>query len=67
MTMMTNSASPDGNPVSLFCGRKSLKSFEMLGNSAIREGNQPLPERISVVAIHGTGSVILFVGARCGF
>jgi hypothetical protein len=68
--MMTNSASPDGNPVSLFCGRKSFKSFEMLGNCAIREGNQPLPERISLLAIHGKGSAMLylvFVGARCGF
>jgi hypothetical protein len=51
--MTTKSASPDGNPVTLYCGEKSFKSFEMLGNCAIREGNQPLPERNSLVVIHG--------------
>jgi hypothetical protein len=35
------------------------KSIEMLGASTVYEGNQPIPERIRLVALHGKGGVVL--------
>jgi hypothetical protein len=37
------------------------KSVEMLGASTIYEGNQPIPERIRLVALHGKGGVVLYL------
>jgi hypothetical protein len=33
----------------------------MLGNSAIREKNQPIPERIPRMALQGKGNVVLYM------
>jgi len=43
------------NRVNLTMGGRAAKSVEMLGASAIYEGNQPIPERIRLVAPHGKG------------
>lgn len=50
-----------GNPVNITVGGKAAKSVEMLGNSAIRENDQPIPERIRLVALRGQGSVVLYM------
>lgn len=50
-----------GNPVNLTVGGRAAKSVEMLGNSAIREKGQAIPERIRLVAVRGKGSLILYL------
>ena len=40
---------------------KPGKTVEMLGASAIYEGNQPIPERLRLVALHGKGGVVLYL------
>lgn len=58
----TNPAlSPSGHPVNISIGGKPAKSVEMLGNSAIREKNQAIPERIRLVALPGKGNVVLYM------
>jgi hypothetical protein len=49
------------NPVNLTVSGRPAKSVEMLGASAIYEGNQPIPERIRLVALHGNGGVVLYL------
>jgi beta-barrel assembly-enhancing protease len=49
-----------GNPVSLTVGGRAAKSVEMVGNSAIQENGQPIPERIRLVAVQGKGGLILY-------
>ena len=50
-----------GNPVNISINRRPAKSVELLGSSAIREGNQALPERIRLVALHGKGNLVLYM------
>jgi len=50
-----------GNPVNITVGGKAAKSVEMLGNSAIRENDQPIPERIRLVALRGRGNLVLYM------
>jgi hypothetical protein len=45
----------------LTVGGRAAKSVEILGNSAIQEKGQPIPERIRLVAMQGKGSLILYM------
>ncbi len=50
-----------GNPKDLTVGGRAAKSVELLGNSAIREQGQPVPERIRMVAVQAKGNLILYL------
>jgi len=50
-----------GNPKDLTIGGRAAKSVELLGNSAIREKDQPVAERIRLVAVQAKGSLILYL------
>ena len=50
-----------GNPGNLTVGGRAEKSVEMLGNSAIQEQGQAIPERIRLVAVQGKGNLILYL------
>jgi beta-barrel assembly-enhancing protease len=50
-----------GNPVNISVNAQPAKSVEMLGNSAIRENNQPIPERIRLVALRRRDGLVLYM------
>lgn len=50
-----------GNLKNMTVGGRPAKSVEMLGNSAVREKGQPIPERIRLVALRGKGNQILYL------
>ena len=50
-----------GNPKDLTVGGRAGKSVELLGNSAIREKEQAIPERIRLVAVQAKGNLILYL------
>jgi hypothetical protein len=50
-----------GNPKDLTAGGRAAKSVELLGNSAVREKGQPVPERTRLVAVQAKGSLILYL------
>jgi len=59
-----------GNPVNLTVGGRAAKVVEMLGESEIRENDQPIPERIRLVGVQtksGTVLYLLFVAPDADF
>jgi len=50
-----------GNAKDPTVGGRSAKSVELLGNSAIREKGQPVPERVRLIAVQAEGSLILYL------
>jgi len=50
-----------GNPVSISVNGRPAKSVELVGTSAVRENNQPLPERIRLVALQGKNGIVLYM------
>jgi beta-barrel assembly-enhancing protease len=52
---------PAGNPVNISVNRRSAKSVEMLGQSAVFEKGQALKERIRLITLQGKGGVILYM------
>ena len=59
-----------GNPVNLTVGGRAAKAVEMLGESEIRENDQPIPERIRLVGVQtksGTVLYLLFVAPDADF
>lgn len=49
------------NPVHISVNKQAAKSVELVGMSAIRQNNQPLPERIRLVVLRGKGGLILYI------
>jgi hypothetical protein len=50
-----------GDPGNLTVGGRDAKVVEMLGESAIRENNQPIPERLRVIALQTRSSTVLYL------
>ena len=50
-----------GNPVNLTVGGRSAKAVEMLGESAIHENDQPIAERVRLVAVQTKSSTVLYL------
>jgi hypothetical protein len=50
-----------GNPVNLTVGGRAAKAVELLGESAIRENNEPIAERIRMIAVQTKSSTVLYL------
>ena len=52
---------PTGNPVNLTVSGRDAKAVEMLGESAIQENNQPIAERLRMIAVQTKSSTVLYL------